>query len=105
MLGLAQQQDGGFEHSADRHQLSSVGDWLAFTALRTVVFLLNRTLLVEKWLHRPCYSGLGKINLSEKQRQDGWCVAEDNAGYNYAYLKEGGALDYCSTRAADSQDS
>jgi hypothetical protein len=93
MLGLAQQQDGGFEHSADGHQPSPMGDWLAFSALRMVIFLLNRTSLVEKWLHRPRYSGLGRINLSEEQRQDGWCVAEDNAGYHYAYYRKGGVRD------------
>jgi hypothetical protein len=65
-----------------------IREWLAFQALRLIISLYSRTPVFEMWLRRPRKSCLGEIDLSESQRQNGWHVAKDSAGYCYAYFHE-----------------
>jgi len=76
----------GYPVKRERRRL--IGDWLAFQALRFVVFLHQRTRLIEVGLRRPRKSALGEINLSEKLKLEGWQVAKDRSGYCYAFLQE-----------------
>ncbi|WP_339034768.1 hypothetical protein WHZ78_23585 [Bradyrhizobium symbiodeficiens] len=73
----------------------TVIDGIAYWLLKWVVLFVDGIvrkcpILIEKGAQGMLYSG--RINLSEKQGLDGWNIAEDDAGYLYAYFDDSSAL-------------
>ncbi|MBR0994727.1 hypothetical protein JQ580_28860 [Bradyrhizobium japonicum] len=66
-------------------------DGIAYWLLKWVVLLADGIvrkcpILIEKSAQGMLHSG--RISLSEKQGMDGWHLAEDKAGYLYAYFDD-----------------
>lgn len=92
LLHVARQGERGIRY---KFYWPSIGtDELAYRLLRWVALFLyaqieKHPILVEKAAaHLSCS---GEINLSEKQRKEGWRSAKDEAGHWYAYFEAGDA--------------
>lgn len=77
------------EHTT--YRISVVIDEIAYRLLRWSVLFVNAQLerhpiLIER--AAADMTSFGKINLSEKQRQDGWHTAHDEGEYYYAYFQD-----------------
>ena len=83
-------QPGEYRNRDKPYRLSIEIDKIAYRILRWGAVFLHaqiekHPILIEKAAAHISWSG--EINLSEKQRKEGWRSAKDEAGYCYAYFE------------------